>query len=331
MTNSLARPAVLLAAVFVLAACIPLPMPQPGPDSYPAPEDRPYDQPSQRAGDRAFDRRGSIYEQAVELERLASFIAESSFDHFRGWNNNITDQEQAILFKSESFAASCRLFIRLTETTSDYYSRTYRRTNLYNAFLYLARGYGELESEMRRGNLRPYEVQECRRLLDRIEREFRSWPDAENPPALEDKYVKGRDATVFLIVREGVGNYTRRPFKNLESLFKYNYDRKRGKNPWEHFVEIDEAALSRMRPGRMIDLTFEGLMIIEQGERQGRPVFLIEKGKRRGLTRPELVNRYGGWSKVFEVPGEVIDGYLEGDPIETSASGHIKKGPLPRF
>jgi hypothetical protein len=314
---------VLVAAALLFGGCIPMPVPRPEPDSYPFPEDKPSDRP----GDLGQDRRGAIYELAVELEQRASFIAQSSFDHFRGWTNAITDEEQAILFKSEAFAASCRLFLRLAETTSNYYSRTYRRTNLYTAFLYLARSFDELGAEMRRGNYRPYELQDCRRLLDRIEREFQSWPGAGNLASLDDKYVKGRGATVYLIVREGVGNYTKRPFKNLESLFKFNYDRKRGKNPWEHFVEVDEATLAKMRPGRMIDLTFEGLMIIEQGEREGRPVYLIEKGKRRGLTRPELVDRYGGWGKVYEVPAEVIAAYPEGDPIEAPASGHIKKEP----
>jgi len=311
----------LLLAAGMTSACVP--GPYPGPDTFPDSPDLPAE--AERWSGGAMDRPGAVYEIAVELERRASFLAQSNFDHFRGWDGVISDQEQAVLFRSEAFAASCRLFVRLAETTSDYYSRNYRRTNLYNAFLYLARSFNDLETEMRRGGLRPYELEDSRRLLDRIEREFRNWPDADNLASLDEKYVKGRDATVYLIVREGVGSYVRRPFKNLESLFKYNYDRKRGKNPWDHFVEVDERTLGRMRSGRMIDLTFEGLMIVEQGEGQNRPVYLIEKGKRRGLTRPELVNRYGGWARVYEVPREVIAAYPQGTPVESSAGGHIKR------
>ncbi|MBM3293552.1 MAG: hypothetical protein FJY82_03415 [Candidatus Aminicenantes bacterium] len=317
------RLGLLLIAAGLSAACVPVPFP--GPETAPGGPDRADELAADRPGYAGADRRGAVFELSAELERRAAYLAESSFHHFRGWNNAFTDQEQAILFSSEAFAASCRLFHRLAETASDYYHRTYRRTNLYSAFLYLARSFRALEDEMRKGGLRPFELQESRRLLDRIEREFRNWPDADNLAYLDDKYVKGRDAAVYLIVREGAGTYSRRPFKNLESLFKYNYDRKRGGNPWDHFVEVEERTLAKMRTGRMIELSFEGLMIVEPGERRNRPVYLIEKGKRRGLTRPEIVNRYGGWGNVFEVPREVIEAYPEGPPIDAPASGHIKK------
>jgi len=319
--NALAAATALAAAL--TAACIPLPYP--GPEVDPDSPGWPSDPRTDRTGGGAFDRHRAIFELAVELERRAAFIAQSSFDRFREWNNTITEEEQAVLFRSESFAASCRLFNRLAETTSGYYSRTYLRTNLYSAFLFLARSFNDLEAEMRRGGWSPYELQQSRGLLDRIEREFRGWPESESLMSLDGKYVKGRNATVYLIERESAGTYVRRPFKNLESLFKYHYDRKRGQNPWENFVEVEERVLGRMKQGRTIGLTFEGLMVVAQGEGRNRPVYLIEKGKRRGLTKPEIVDRYGGWGNVFEVPQEVIDAYPEGPPIESAVTGHIKK------
>jgi len=44
-------------------------------------------------------------------------------------------------------------------------------------------------------------------------------------------------------------------------------------------------------------------------------VYLIEAGKKRGVTSPRVLERLGGWSKVYEVPAEVIAGYPDGDPI----------------
>ncbi|MCX6575972.1 MAG: hypothetical protein NTV82_06220 [Candidatus Aminicenantes bacterium] len=263
----------------------------------------------------AQDRRSVIYDLGMELERLSTSLAQESFDHFKGWNGTISDQEQAILFKSEAFAASCRLFLRLTEARSGYYRDDFLRTNIYNAFTYLAGSFSDAEEEMRKGGVMPYSLSDCRKILSRMEREFSQWPAADNLAYLDQRYVKARDATVYLIERSGIGNYVRLPFKNLESLWRYNYDRNRGKDPWKYLVEVSYNTLDKMRKGRMIDLTFEGRMVIEQGVRRDRPVYLIEGGKKRGLTRADLVNRYGGWSKVYEVPREVIDSYPDGDPI----------------
>ncbi len=263
----------------------------------------------------AQDRRGVIYDLGMELERLSTSLAQESFDHFKGWNGTISDQEQAILFKSEAFAASCRLFLRLTEARSGYYRDDFLRTNIYNAFTYLAGSFSDAEEEMRKGGVIPYALSDCRKILSRMEREFSQWPAADNLAYLDQRYVKARDATVYLIERSGIGNYVRLPFKNLESLWRHNYDRNRGKDPWKYLVEVSYNTLDKMRKGRMIDLTFEGRMVIEQSARRDRPVYLIEGGKKRGLTRADLVNRYGGWSKVYEVPREVIDSYPDGDPI----------------
>src|SRR5512137_1571946 len=85
--------------------------------------------------------RVQVFELGQELERQAIALAQESFDHFRGWNGAISDQEQAILFKSEAFAASCRLFLKLTETTSTYYRADHARTNIFSAFTFLARAF----------------------------------------------------------------------------------------------------------------------------------------------------------------------------------------------
>ncbi len=264
----------------------------------------------------AAGQRSRIYDLGLELERQATALAQESFGHFRGWNGTISDQEQAILFKSEAFAASCRLFLKLTEAQSDFFRSDYLRTNLYNAFTYLTSAFNELEDEMKRGSVAPYALSDCRKILSRMEREFSAWPDADNLAYLDQKYVKARDASVYLIEKKSMGTYVRRPFRNLESLFRYNYDRKRGKNPWQYLVETSEDTLDKMKIGAVIDLTFEGQMIIEQSDRKNRGVYLIQNGKKRPIGRPETVQRLGGWGKVYEVPREVIDSYEEGDPID---------------
>jgi hypothetical protein len=259
-----------------------------------------------------------IFNLGMELERQATTLAQESFDHFRGWNGTISDREQGILFKSEAFAASCRLFLKLTESRSDFFRTDNLRTNVFNAFTYLAASFGELEQEMRRGNVMPYALSECRKALTRMEREFADWPDADNLAFLDKKYVKAGDATVYLIEKRSIGTYAKRPFKNLESVFRYNYDRNQGKDPWKFLVETSEETLDKMKTERMIDLTFEGKMIIEQSTRKNRGVYLIQDGKKRPLARPNVVERLGGWGKVYEVPREVIDGYEEGELVDRS-------------
>lgn len=261
------------------------------------------------------DRRGYIYSLGIELEKQATYLAQSSFDHFKGWNGTISDQEQAILFKSEAFSASSRLFLRLTEERSDYFRNNFLRTNLYNAFIYLARSFQELEEEMRKAGVMPYALSDCRKILERMDYEFSQWPSADNLAYLHQKYVKARDASVYMIERKGPGVYIRHTFKNLESIYRYNYDLKRGKDPWKYLVEVSYDTLEKMEEGAIIDMNFEGYMIVEQSTRPNRSVYLIEKGKKRGLGSPQVVMRLGGWGKVFEVPAEVINGYPEGEPI----------------
>lgn len=261
------------------------------------------------------DRRQTISALGLELERQASVLAQESFDHFRGWNNTISDEEQAVLFDSEAFLSSCRLFLKLAEERSDYYSAGFLRTNLYNAFLFLARSFRDLEGSMKKAGVLPYALSDCRRLLNRIEAEFAGWASPDNLAYLDQKYVKTRTAAVYLIERKGTGLFIRHAFKNLESLYRYNYDRNGGKDPWKLLVEVAEATLDKMEEGEVIDLTFEGRLVIEQGSRPNRSVYLIEAGKKRGVTSPRVLQRLGGWSKVYEVPAEVIAAYPDGEPI----------------
>ncbi len=262
------------------------------------------------------DRRPQIYSLTLELEKQAAFIAQSSFDHFKGWNNTISDREQAVLFKSETFLASCRLFLKLTGERSDYFQAGFLRTNLYNAFLYLAQSFRDLEGTMKEAGVMPYALSDCRNLLNAMDAEFSRWPMSDNLAYLDRKYVKARNDTVYMIERKGPGQFVRRAFKDLESLFRYNYDLERGKDPWKYLVEVSQDTLEKMEEGRMIELTFEGWLVIEQSNRPNRSVYLIENGKKRGLTSPRVVQRFGGWGKVFEVPLEVIAKYPEGDPID---------------
>lgn len=240
------------------------------------------------------DRRGEIYRLGLELERQATSLAQSSYEHFKGWSGTISDEEQAVLFKSEAFAASCRLFLRLTEERSDYFKTNTLRTNLYSAFIYLTRSFKELEEEMGRAGVLPYALSNCRRILDRMDYEFSRWPSPDNLAYLHQKYVKAQDDTVYMIERKGPGDYVRHAFKNLESIYRYNYDFDRGKDPWKYLVEVSTEILDKMEEGEMMDLAFEGYLIIEKGDRPNRPVYLIENGKKRGLTSPHVLRRLGG-------------------------------------
>ncbi|MFB0566126.1 MAG: hypothetical protein ACETWK_10675 [Candidatus Aminicenantaceae bacterium] len=262
------------------------------------------------------ERREAIYRLGIELEEQATYLAESSFDHFRGWKGEISDEEQSILFKSEAFASSCRLFLKLAERSSGYFNEGFLRTNMYSAFIFLLHSFKELEKEMGRSRIRPSPLSQCRRILNRMDREFSKWPAADNLAYLHQNYVKAQDATVYLIERKGIGEYIRRPFKNLESLYRYNYDRNRGKDPWKYLVEVSYDTLGKMKKDSMINLNFEGMLVIEKGSRPNRPVYIIEGGKKRGISSPEVLSRFGGWNRVFEVPVEVINKYPEGEPVK---------------
>jgi len=261
------------------------------------------------------EQRQVIYNLALELESQASYIAESSFGHFKGRNNTISDAEQAVLFKSEEFLASTRLFLRLTEERSEYYSAGFLRTNLYNAFLYLTNSFQGLEESMRNAGVMPYALSDCRTLLNNMDGEFSRWPAADNLAYLHARYVKASNDTVYMIERVGPGQFVRHAFKDLESVYRYNYDLKRGKDPWKYLSEVSSDTLDKMEEGEMIELTFEGRLIIEMSNRPNRGVYLIEDGKKRGLTSPRVLERFGGWAKVLEVPAEVIRNYPDGQPI----------------
>jgi len=262
------------------------------------------------------DTRENVYKLGVDLERTASQLAKNNYDHFKGWNAEYTDEEQAVLFKSEAFLASCRLFLRLAEERSEYLESGYVRTNLYHAFVYLNRAFKDLEIVMRNAGVMPYSLSQCGRILERMESEFSRWPSVDNLSYLHDKYVKAGDASVYKIERQGPGVYVLRAFKNLESLYRYNYSLNRGNNPWDHLVEVPYETLERMDKGSVLDLSFEGELIIELSSRPNRPVFLIENGKKRGVTSPRVLQRLGGWERVYEVPAEIINSYPDGEPIK---------------
>lgn len=262
------------------------------------------------------DRKDDILQLSHQLEEQAEMLAGSSFSHFEGWNGVITDQEQAVLFKSEAFASSCQLFLKLTAQSSRYFRAGYLRTNLYNAFIYLSRSFKELEEEMTKARVLPYQVSRCREILDRMDYEFSKWPSKDNLAYLHRKYIKARDDTVYMIERKGPGDYIRRPFKDLESLYYFNYSIGREKEPWHYLEEISWDTLMKMEQGAEIELNFEGCLIIEKSSRPNRSVYLIEKGKRRGVTSPRVLERLGGWDRVYEVPREVVEKYPEGQPIK---------------
>ena len=261
------------------------------------------------------DRRAQLSNLAQGLEQQATRLAQSNYEHFKGWNQTISDQEQAVLFESEAFASSCRLFLKLTSEQSGYFRSGYLRTSLFNAFIFLTNAFDELNKEMQKAGVIPYEMRDIKRTLERMDYEFSYWPAPDNLAYLHQKYVKARDASVYMIERKGPGKYILHAFKNLESIFRFNYDLNRGKDPWKYLDEVPYDTLNKMEEGPMIDRSFEGLLVIENSTRPNRSVYLIERGKKRGITSPRVLERYGGWSKVFEIPAEIIAAYQEGEPI----------------
>ena len=59
------------------------------------------------------DERADIFRYGQDLEQAATDLALDSFEAFEGRDGAISDREQAALFKSEAFAAYCRLFLKL--------------------------------------------------------------------------------------------------------------------------------------------------------------------------------------------------------------------------
>ncbi len=144
------------------------------------------------------DRRSFVGQLSDELVRHAEALAQASFQYYMGWNGTITDREQAVLFKTEEFAAAARLFGRLAQDRTDYFRREGVRANLFTASRYVALSFRQLEEQMRLGGIqndfnrvrrdgRPFQWQpqrgmtgpwglaEIRRILDRIELEFTNW------------------------------------------------------------------------------------------------------------------------------------------------------------
>lgn len=254
--------------------------------------------------------RQDILRLADGLARDADHLARNSFDDFKGRSGEISEREQAVLFKTEAFAASCRLFLRLCEESTGFKGSDNLRTNLFNAYAFLARSFTELEQSFRSGSLR-----DCRQSLDDLERAFANWPDHDNLAYLHQKFIQADDQTVYLIERRRPGEYLRRPFTSLESLYRFNYVLNRTKDPWKYQVQVERATLEKMALGEPVALTFNGCLVMDMVASPNRPVFLIENGKKRPLSSPAVLNRYGGWKAVFEVPAAVIAPYPEGEPV----------------
>jgi hypothetical protein len=170
------------------------------------PQYRPGNPQSQRVDPMRGDRRSILGPLSADLARQAEYLSQTSYNYFMGWNGSINDQEQAILFKTEEFASSCRLFNKLVQDQTGYFRRESLRTNLYSASRYVESNFRQLEMQMQRGgmrndfggmrrdgrrydpqmdrgnnpqmnrgNMNPSGMAECRRLLNRIEAEFTSW------------------------------------------------------------------------------------------------------------------------------------------------------------
>jgi len=308
-TKTLLLP-ILAAAVFLSSACLAS---FPSAGGYEVEPDQRWDE-----SDQMIDLAENLADRAADIARTMEGQID---DRYGSWSDNQIE----VLFAAENFASAGGAFYRLAGRTR-YGSRYSSRSGLQKAFRYLVRAYDDLESASR-GGVRVYALSECASLLRRIERELgggwnRTWDDEDtvNRDQLKENdwdgnYAKGRDTTVYLIERRAAGDFIRRPFKNLESLFKYNYDEDRGDNPWGHVAEVPAETLDRMKIGDPVSRSFEGLMVVQPGSLPNRPVYLIQGGKKRGLTKPELVSRYGGWKKVFEIPKEIIDSYPDGEPI----------------
>ncbi len=152
--------------------------------------------------DRVLDRdayRNHVSQLSAELVRQAEYLSLTSYDYFMGWNGEINRNEQLVLFKSEEFTASCRLFNKLVSDQSNYFRSESLRNNLFNALRYLTEAFHELEKQMlrlgfrdgfsnRRRDGRAYDkrsrpgpssgqwsLRECRQIIEEIEAEFRAW------------------------------------------------------------------------------------------------------------------------------------------------------------
>ncbi len=251
-----------------------------------------------------------------ELEAKAIILAQKNYDYFKGWDGEISDREQKVLFSSSNFIASIKLFKKLLTESESYYSGRYLNTNLYNAFRYVANYFEQLKEYMYALKISPYELRDIEYILNDMEGEFSRWGSSNNLSYLSSHYVKGKGDTVYFIQREGIGKYVKRPFKNLESLYAFTFFKMKKKDPWKLLKKISLKVLYSIPDGKPIIETFEGRLVIEKSKRANRPVYLIKNGKKCPLSSPSVLNRYGGWKSVYEIPGEIIDSYPTGETIK---------------
>jgi len=187
----------MLIAVMILALALGVQSGVPMPGLRGNPQFQPLNPGPQRNDQMRGDRRLLVLKLSGDLVRQSEHLSQTSFDHFKGWDGEISNKEQAVLFKTEEFAAACRLFNKLAKDETNYFRRESLRTNLYNASRYVATAFRQLEDQIRqsgmrgefdgRRNLRPLQRQpqsgspepvgmsECSRILDRIEDEFTRW------------------------------------------------------------------------------------------------------------------------------------------------------------
>ncbi len=192
------RRSIVFIAAMILVLAFGVPSGAQQPNSRNNPQYRQNDPRFQRNDQMRGDRRSFVGQLSSELVRQADNLSQASFQYFMGWNGQITDREQAVLFKTEEFAAAARLFSRLAQDQTDYFRREGLRTNLFTASRYLALSFRQLEEQMRlggiqndfnrmrrdgrqfqwqpqRGSMGPWGLAEIRRILGRIEIEFSSW------------------------------------------------------------------------------------------------------------------------------------------------------------
>jgi len=148
---------VLILSVSVSAACLATFPPGNGTDSDPV---------------ERLDQGGRLVALAADLERRAVDFARSASDQIIDRGGTLMDDQIAVLFASEGFAASSRLFLRMTERGSGYTARMSSRSGLDRAYRYLNRDFNNLEETAGRAGIRLYALSECASILRRLNAEI---------------------------------------------------------------------------------------------------------------------------------------------------------------
>lgn len=294
-----------------------------------------------------YDVRSRISQEANQLVMASEKLAFDSYNFLKGYNNAINADEQAVLFKTESFAASSRLFAKLA-ADSNWYTEGYLRTNMFTAFTYLTQSFQELRNTVestqnkyqwsnRWQDNRPlpsYALGEVGMRINSIEYLYKGWPSSENPIYLSNanKYVQNphpnEGAPVYMIRRLGEGVYEKVPFSSLEALFVYHQKfLKRGTKawPWDNNVTTSwETLKSLATSNETLTFAFQSgdAIVVGGGAPKGKwespnsGVKLVTgPGQATGFGSPEELAAHfklpvsKAWDKVYRVPQEVFDRY----------------------